>query len=164
MIGTLDFPLDHDESTYSTELFLSTESGYSPELADSSNLISFCQAQEGTPDIFQSDILKGRGLYEDTFDLFQEASNDKGSPAACRNTETRGSSSGSGSQNNNNDQNNRTPSDQEPKGTGLLDINSKEDEELCPTELDGIKQAPLCCWSVRNVIGSFRKYACFTGK
>lgn len=167
LIEILDGPLAQDDSGYSTEFSPPHESGFTPELADSSNLVSSCQAQRSTSDIFKSDFFQARGLNEDTSDLFQEASNDNGSPAACTNTDTRGSTSGSGnpgtgSNKNNDNSNNQRAPDPELKGADLFDIDSKKDEDLCPTGLDGIKQAPLCCWSVRNVFGSFRKYACFS--
>lgn len=157
LIEILDVPLEQDDFGYLTEFPSTDDSGLFSELADNSNLISSCQAQGSTSDMFTSDMLQARGLNEETSNIFQEASTGNGSPTTCTNPDTRGSHK------NNNNQNNQSPPNQEPKGAGLLDINSKQDEELCPTDLDGIKQAPLCCWSVKNVLGSFRKYACFTG-
>lgn len=156
LIERLNVPLDQNGLGYSTGFLRPDEPESFPELADNHNMISSCQAGGATSDTFKSDMFQARGLNENTSNLFQEASNSKGSPTTCTNPDTSGS-------HNNNNQNNRSPPDQEPKGASLLDIDSKQDEDLCPTGLDGIKQVPLCCWSVKNVMGSLQKYACFTG-
>lgn len=164
LIGTPDNPINQDNLSYSNELFLSDESGLLPELAENSNLISSCQSQGSSSDIFDSGILKARGLIEDTFDTFRGVpQNSNDNPDACPNPTAIGSSSGSknpGTGSNNN--NNQRPPTQQPKGTIPIEIESQEDEDLCPTGADGIKKLPLCCYSKRNLMfGDIQKFVCF---
>ena len=101
--------------------------------------------------------------------------NNNGAPKACPNPfTTSGSGSGGGSNtpetsnNNKNENDDQRPPTQQPPppppATFLPEIETREDEELCPKKgPDGtINHIPLCCYSNKNLEGSFvYKFMCY---
>lgn len=162
--------IDQDTLNYSTELYPSDDSAFSPDLVDNNDFISSCQAQDSTFDTTNSDVLKARDWPADIFNIFQGLPDNTNSDknGACPNPVPSGSGSGSNnpgtSSSSNNDKidNERPPTQQPPSNTFLPEIESREDEELCPKKADGIDHIPLCCYSERNLMAQYAyKFTCF---